>query len=108
MVFLSGHGSDMNGTKALFLEAWAKRHGRAFLRVDYSGHGHSDGAYLKTNVSDWTRDAIAILDDLTSGPQILVGSSLGGWIMLNVALARTNCRCTRFYGRLNMAPTGYR
>ncbi|MDC1382586.1 alpha/beta hydrolase [Candidatus Puniceispirillum sp.] len=88
IVFLCGHGSSMDGKKALFLEAWAKRHGRAFLRFDYSGHGHSDGALLESNVSDWTRDSISVLDDLTDGPQILVGSSLGGWIMLNVALAR--------------------
>ena len=89
VVFLGGHGSDMSGSKALFLEAWANRHQRALLRFDDSGHGHSDGEFLKTNVSDWTRDAIAVLDNLTKGPQILVGSSLGGWIMLNVALART-------------------
>lgn len=88
VVFLCGHGSTMDGKKALFLEAWAKRHGRAFLRFDYSGHGQSDGAFLGSNISDWTRDSIAVLDNLTYGPQILVGSSLGGWIMLNVALAR--------------------
>ena len=88
IIFLCGHGSDMDGSKALFLESWAKQQGRAFLRFDYSGHGQSDGAFLETNISDWTRDAIAVLDDLTKGPQILVGSSLGGWIMLNVALKR--------------------
>ena len=80
----------MDGSKALFLESWAQQQGRAFLRFDYSGHGQSDGTFLETNISDWTRDAIAVLDDLTTGPQILVGSSLGGWIMLNVALARPN------------------
>lgn len=78
----------MDGSKALFLESWAQQQGRAFLRFDYSGHGQSDGAFLETNISDWTRDAIAVLNDLTTGPQILVGSSLGGWIMLNVALVR--------------------
>ena len=88
VVFLCGHGSNMDGSKALFLEDWAKRHGRAFLRFDYSGHGHSDGTFLETNISDWTRDSISVLDHLSNGPQILVGSSLGGWIMLNVALAR--------------------
>ena len=88
IIFLCGHGSDMEGSKALFLENWAQQQGRAFLRFDYSGHGRSDGVFLETNISNWTADAIAVLDDLSKGPQILVGSSLGGWIMLNVALAR--------------------
>jgi len=88
IIFLCGHGSDMEGSKAVFLENWAKQQGRAFVRFDYSGHGQSDGAFLATNISNWTADAIAVLDHLSEGPQILVGSSLGGWIMLNVALAR--------------------
>ena len=88
VVFLCGHGSDQEGSKALFIESWAKNHGQAFLRFDYSGHGKSDGLLLETNISDWTQDAITVLDNLTEGPQILVGSSLGGWIMLNVALER--------------------
>lgn len=90
VVFLTGHGSNMEGNKALFVETWAKNLGRAFLRFDYRGHGSSDGVFLETNISDWTRDTITVLDDLTEGPQILVGSSLGGWIMLNVALVRPN------------------
>ena len=90
VVFLCGHGSDKEGSKALFLEAWAKNCGQAFLRFDYSGHGSSDGLFLETNISDWTRDAITVLDNLTEGPQILIGSSLGGWIMLNVAVERPN------------------
>ena len=88
VVFFCGHGSDKEGSKALFIEAWAKKYGQAFLRFDYSGHGSSDGLFLETNISDWTRDAITVLDNLTEGPQILVGSSLGGWIMLNVAVER--------------------
>ena len=88
VVFLCGHGSDQEGSKALFIESWAKNYGQAFLRFDYSGHGKSDGLFLETNISDWTQDAITVLDNLTEGPQILVGSSLGGWIMLNVALER--------------------
>ena len=88
VVFFCGHGSDKEGSKALFIESWAKNHGQAFLRFDYSGHGSSDGLFLETNISDWTHDAITILDNLTEGPQILVGSSLGGWIMLNVAMER--------------------
>ena len=88
VVFLCGHGSDMNGTKAIHTQAWAERRGHSFLRFDYSGHGQSDGDLLKTNISDWTRDTIDMIDAHTDGPQIVVGSSLGGWIMLNLALAR--------------------
>ncbi|MEC8654446.1 MAG: alpha/beta hydrolase [Pseudomonadota bacterium] len=89
VVFLCGHGSDMNGSKATHIRAWAKRRGQSFLRFDYSGHGQSDGDFLQTNISDWTRDTINMIDAHTDGPQIVVGSSLGGWIMLNLALART-------------------
>ena len=78
----------MNGSKAMHLQAWAERRGQSFLRFDYSGHGQSDGDFLKTNISDWTRDTIDMIDAHTDGPQIVVGSSLGGWIMLNLALAR--------------------
>jgi len=88
IVFLIGHGSDMEGTKALACEDWARRNGRACLRFDYSGHGLSSGDFLDGNISSWTADCLAVLDALTTGPQILVGSSLGGWLMLNVALAR--------------------
>ena len=78
----------MNGSKAMHLQAWAERRGQSFLRFDYSGHGQSDGEFLKTNISNWTRDTIDMIDAHTDGPQIVVGSSLGGWIMLNLALAR--------------------
>lgn len=88
VIFLPGHGSDMDGSKALFLEQWALGEGRAFLRFDYRGHGQSSGKMLNTNISDWTADVLSVIDDLTDGPQILVGSSLGGWLMLNAALAR--------------------
>lgn len=88
VVFLCGHGSDMDGTKALVAEEWARQQGRAFLRFDYRGHGQSSGAFLDGNISSWTDDCLAAIDRLTEGPQILVGSSLGGWLMLNVALAR--------------------
>jgi len=88
VVFLCGHGSDMDGTKALEVESWAVRRGIGCLRFDYRGHGLSSGAFLDGNISSWTDDCLAALDDLTDGPQILVGSSLGGWLMLNVALAR--------------------
>ena len=88
VMFLCGHGSDMDGTKALEAEAWAGQAGRSFLRFDYRGHGLSSGDFLDGNISSWTADSLAALDALTEGPQILVGSSLGGWLMLNVVLAR--------------------
>ena len=88
VVFLCGHGSDMDGTKALEAEAWARGTGHPFLRFDYRGHGQSSGDFLDGNISSWTADSLAAFDALTDGPQILVGSSLGGWLMLNVALAR--------------------
>ncbi|TYB82454.1 alpha/beta fold hydrolase [Maritimibacter fusiformis] len=80
VVFLGGFMSDMEGTKALALEDWAREAGRAFLRFDYSGHGQSDGAFTEGCIGDWAADARAVIEGLTEGPQILVGSSMGGWI----------------------------
>ena len=88
IIFLCGHGSDMQGTKSIFMENWAREHGHGFIRFDYRGHGQSDGTFLDLAISDWTADALAIIDQLTEDPQILVGSSLGGWIMLNAACSR--------------------
>jgi pimeloyl-ACP methyl ester carboxylesterase len=79
VVFLGGLKSDMQGSKAVHLEAWAKRTGRAFLRFDYSGHGESSGAFTDGCIGDWAEDAEAAILTLTEGPQILVGSSMGGW-----------------------------
>jgi len=87
IVFLGGFKSDMDGTKALWLEAWARARDRAFLRFDYSGHGRSSGAFTEGCIGDWADDACAALDELTDGPQILVGSSMGGWIALLLARA---------------------
>ncbi|QHQ34171.1 alpha/beta fold hydrolase [Algicella marina] len=87
IVFLGGFRSDMEGTKALHLEAWAKAHGRAFLRLDYSGHGASSGQFEDGAIGDWAEDAAAALGSLTQGPQVLVGSSMGGWIALLLARA---------------------
>ncbi len=86
VVFLGGFRSDMEGTKALFLEARARAGGRAFLRFDYSGHGASGGAFEDGCIGDWAADAAAVLE-LTGGPQVLVGSSMGGWIALLLARA---------------------
>ncbi len=87
VVFLGGFRSDMTGTKAVYLEDWARARGRAFLRLDYSGHGQSSGDFLEGSIGDWTEDAIAAIDALTGGPQVLVGSSMGGWIALRVGRA---------------------
>ena len=82
VVFLSGLKSDMEGTKAIYLHNWALKKGRSFLRFDYRGHGNSSGAYEDTSLSEWLEDTTKIIMDLTEGPQILVGSSLGGWLSL--------------------------
>ena len=87
VVFLGGFRSDMTGTKALFLQDWAERSGRAFLRLDYSGHGASGGDFLDGAIGDWFEDAEAVIAAQTAGPQVLVGSSMGGWIALLLARA---------------------
>ncbi|GHC30658.1 alpha/beta hydrolase [Gemmobacter nanjingensis] len=87
VVFLGGFKSDMTGTKAVHLQAWAEAQGRAFLRFDYSGHGQSSGDFLDGCIGDWAEDAIAAVASLTEGAQILVGSSMGGWMALLVARA---------------------
>lgn len=88
LVFLGGFRSDMTGTKASFLEDLARSRGQAFLRFDYTGHGASSGRFEDGSIGDWARDAMDVLDRLTSGPQVLIGSSMGGWIALLVARAR--------------------
>jgi pimeloyl-ACP methyl ester carboxylesterase len=85
VVFLGGFRSDKEGTKALYLEDWDQRRGRAFLRFDYSGHGQSSGNFLDGSIGDWLEDSVAIMAALTAGPQVLVGSSMGGWIALLLA-----------------------
>ena len=79
VVFLGGLKSDMMGTKAVFLEDWAKREGRAFLRFDYSGHGESSGAFTDGCIGDWAEDTLAAVEALPDGPILPVGSSMGGW-----------------------------
>ena len=88
VIFLGGFKSDMTGTKAVALENHCRETGRAFLRFDYQGHGQSSGAFEDGTIGQWAQDAIAVLDEITEGPQILVGSSMGGWIMMLAALAR--------------------
>ncbi len=88
IVFLPGFRSDMTGDKATALAAFCAQHGRAMLLFDYSGHGQSDGSFVNGTISAWSDDALAAIDGLTQGPLLLVGSSMGGWIGVLVALAR--------------------
>jgi pimeloyl-ACP methyl ester carboxylesterase len=88
VMFLGGFMSDMTGLKATSLEDHCRARGRAFVRFDYLGHGQSSGAFADGTIGRWAQDAVCVLDELTDGPQLLVGSSMGGWIMLLAALAR--------------------
>ena len=88
VVFLPGYASDMEGSKALALEAWAKQAGRAFLRFDYGGCGQSEGDFAEQTLGHWRDDALAMIDDVVRGPVVLVGSSMGGWIALLIARDR--------------------
>jgi pimeloyl-ACP methyl ester carboxylesterase len=88
IVFLPGYASDMEGTKALALDAFAERCRLAMLRFDYSGTGSSGGRFEDGTLAMWLADALAAIDRLTRGPLVLVGSSMGGWIALHLALLR--------------------
>jgi len=88
VVFLGGFRSDMTGTKAMALEDWARRRGRACLRFDYLGHGQSSGRFEDGTIGRWLDDSLAVIDAQTSGKLVLVGSSMGGWLALLTALQR--------------------
>jgi len=88
LLFLPGYASDMDGAKAVALDAFAERRGTALLRFDYSGTGSSEGQFEDGTLERWIDEALGMLDQLTSGPVIIVGSSMGGWIALHVALQR--------------------
>lgn len=88
IVFLPGYGSDMTGGKATALDGHAAAIGRAMLRFDYAGCGESGGRFEDQTLDDWLGDALAAIDAVTAGPLVLVGSSMGGWLMLLAALAR--------------------
>lgn len=97
---MTGFMSDMTGGKALALEEMCRARGQAYLRFDYRGHGASSNAFKEGCIGDWADDALDVLDRLTQGPQLLVGSSMGGWIMLLTALARPE----RVAGLVGIAP----
>ena len=99
LVFLPGYRSDMQGTKALALDAHCASAGRAMLRLDYSGHGKSGGSFADGTIGRWTEDAVLLIERLVPGELVLVGSSMGGWIAL--LLAR---RLARVAGLVLVAP----
>ena len=88
IVFFPGHGSDMDGTKAIAAADWARENGYGMMRFDYSGHGQSSGDMMDGTIGQWRDDALAVIDHLTTGKLVLVGSSLGGWLMVLAARAR--------------------
>ena len=88
LVFLPGYMSDMEGGKALALDSWAKEQGRAILRLDYAGCGASGGEFEEQSLVDWRDDVLFLIDKVTEGAITLIGSSMGGWLMLLVALSR--------------------
>lgn len=85
LMFLGGFRSDMEGTKAVFLESFCQKKNQEFIRFDYSGHGQSEGRFEDGCISDWAQNAVDVLTHCTSRPAILVGSSMGGWVSLLLA-----------------------
>ena len=104
ILFLGGFKSDMRGTKAEALDAFAAASGRAFTRFDYSGHGSSGGAFTDGTISRWLEEAAAVLDTAPGAPLVLVGSSMGGWIALLLALAEARSGRRRISGLVLLAP----
>ncbi len=100
VMFCGGFMSDMTGTKAMALEERCRASGRGFVRFDYRGHGQSTGRFEDATIGDWAGDATAVLDEVCEGPQVVVGSSMGGWIMLLLARARPG----RVHGLVGIAP----
>ena len=88
VIWLGGYNSDMTGIKAQALADWAAAQGRAYVRFDYFGHGQSSGAFADGDITRWREDALAVLDELTTGDVVLAGSSMGGWIACLVAMVR--------------------
>ena len=100
VIFLGGLMSDMQGTKAVFLEGVCRNKGWGYTRFDYSGHGRSSGTFKEGTIGSWLRDVLSVIDHLTEGPLVLVGSSLGGWLALLAALERKD----RVKGLICLAP----
>jgi pimeloyl-ACP methyl ester carboxylesterase len=99
LFWLGGFNSDMQGTKAIALDAWAAERNRACVRFDYSGHGESGGAFVDGTIGRWLEESVAVFERFCAGPQVVIGSSMGGWIAL--LLAREIAR--RSGGRASLA-----
>lgn len=99
VMFLGGFGSDMTGSKASYLSEFCRQRDQAYVRFDYTGHGQSSGRFIDGTIGQWLDDATEVFDRLTTGPQILVGSSMGGWLMVLLALRRP----TRVAGLVGVA-----
>ena len=93
IIFVHGLNSDMEGLKAITVEKYAKKNNLSFLRFDCRGHGKSFGKFENFTISDWKKDLIDLLDNITKGPQIMIGSSMGGWLMMLAAKARQKKVC---------------
>ncbi len=85
LFWLGGFNSDMRGTKALALDEWAREYGRACVRFDYSGHGESGGKFADGTIGRWLEEAVAVFEQFCAGPQVVIGSSMGGWMALLLA-----------------------
>jgi pimeloyl-ACP methyl ester carboxylesterase len=106
LFWLGGFHSDMKGTKALALDAWAAEQGRACVRFDYSGHGESGGAFVDGTIGRWLEESIAVFQKFCSGPQVVIGSSMGGWMALLLAreIAQHKASCASLTGLVLIAP----
>jgi pimeloyl-ACP methyl ester carboxylesterase len=106
LFWLGGFNSDMQGTKALALDAWAAEHQRACVRFDYSGHGESGGAFIDGTIGRWLEESVAVFEQFCRGPQVVIGSSMGGWMALLLAreMARREDSRASLAGLVLIAP----
>src|SRR5216684_3137586 len=106
LFWLGGFNSDMQGTKALALDAWAAERGRACVRFDYSGHGESGGAFIDGTIGRWLAESVAVFEQFCTGPQVVIGSSMGGWMALLLAreIARRGGSHASLAGLVLIAP----
>jgi pimeloyl-ACP methyl ester carboxylesterase len=106
LIWLGGFNSDMKGTKALALDGWAAERGRACVRFDYSGHGESGGAFIDGTIGRWLEESVAVFERFCRGPQVVIGSSMGGWMALLLAreIARRETSAAALAGLVLIAP----